>query len=222
VYKKIEIEISKLKDFLNPKIRLEQYSTPPKVIKEFILFIEKDLISLINKKIQKNEKLKILDCCAGTGFLGFSILLYFYFLDKEILKNIEISFIEKDKKAFEVLKENLNHLMNKFEEIKDVKINLINEDFFKFESKEKFDLVVMNPPFGIQGKIKDKEFVKKGLVIGKIVYSFHLANSLNFFIKNFEVKEYLKTNFPLKQQFWFHNKRRKEIEIVILKISETT
>jgi predicted RNA methylase len=215
--KKIEIEISKLKDFKLPKIKLEQYSTPPSVIKQFLIFIEKDLLDLINEKLEKNEKIKILDCCAGTGFLGFSILLFFYFLDKNLLKNVEIVFIEKDKDAFEVLKENWSYLKQKFEELKNARILFINEDFFKFETKETFDFAVMNPPFGIQGKVKDKRFVEHVLNLAKIIYSFHLANSLDFFKKNFNVLDYFTTNFTLKQQFWFHSKKKRKIEIVILK-----
>jgi putative methylase len=221
MYKKIEIELSKLKDFQSPKIKLEQYSTPPKVIKEFLLFIEEDLINLINKKIEENKILKILDCCAGTGFLGISIILFFYFLDKHLLKNLEITFIEKDKEAFKTLKENLNDIKTKFKELKNVKVNLINKDFFEVE-KKKFDLIVMNPPFGIQGKMKDKEFVEKALELSNLVYSFHSANSLNFFEKRFNIADYTIVNFPLKQQFWFHNKKKKEIDVIILKILGTT
>jgi len=209
--KEIEIIISKLEDFKNPKIKLEQYSTPPEVIKDFLLFLEKDLINVLKKK-----HIKILDCCAGTGFLGISVLLFYYFLEPEYLNNIEFVFLEKDKDAFKILEENIR----KIKEIFNIspKIKLLNTDLF--EHKGKYDLIIMNPPFGIKGKVKDIEFLKKALELSELVISFHMAASLEFLRRKFEVLDYIVVKFPIKYRFWFHTKKKKEIEVAIIKFGK--
>ena len=215
MFKQIEIFLSKLKTFKNPKIKLEQYPTPSTVIKEFLIFIEQDLINLIENKLKKGEKLKIMDCCCGTGFLGISIILFYYFNDYD-LNNLEITFLDIDKDIFPILEENLNFLKKEFD-LDSLNFEFINKNIFDFKISEKFDLVVLNPPFGIQGKIKDIDFIKKSLEIGKLVISFHLKNSLNFLMKNFNVLSYKTVKFEIKQQFWFHNRRKKFIDVIIVK-----
>ena len=209
MFKEIEIVISKLKDFKNPKVKLEQYSTPSIVIKEFLIFLENDLIGLLKK-----EKPKILDCCAGTGFLGIALILFYYFTEPNYLNKVEFVFLEKDKEAFEILKENIEKIKEEFKI--NPKVKLINEDFF--EHKGSYDLIVMNPPFGIKGKVKDSKFLEKALKLSDFVVSFHTAKSLGFLEKNFNVIDYLIVKFPIKYQFWFHNKSKREIEVVIVKI----
>jgi putative methylase len=73
----------------------------------------------------------------------------------------------------------------------------------------------MNPPFGIQGKIKDKDFLDKALEISNSVFSFHSSNSLSFLEKHYIIEKYLIVDFPIKRLFWFHNKKRKNIGVLI-------
>ncbi|MEO2154750.1 MAG: methyltransferase [Nanoarchaeota archaeon] len=216
VFKQVEIEISKFKDFKRPKLKLEQYSTPPQVIKEFLVFIENDLLNLLEKSREKNEKVIIVDACAGTGFLALSIALYYYFMETN-LDNFVFVFIEKDKEAVEILKENIKYFENNFSKLN---YKIVNEDLFNIDSKEiRADFLVMNPPFGVQGKIKDKNFLNKALKLSNIVISFHTANSIKFLEKNFCLIDYIIVDYPIKQLFWFHNKNKKDIKVLIAKVS---
>jgi putative methylase len=218
VFKQVEIEISKFKDFKRPKLKLEQYSTPSQVIKEFLVFIESDLLNLVEKGKERdeNEKIIIVDACAGTGFLALSIALYYYFMEIS-LDNFVFIFIEKDKEAVEILKENIKYFENNFSKLN---YKIINEDFFNINSKEiRADFLVMNPPFGVQGKIKDKNFLNKALELSDIVVSFHTANSVKFLEKNYCLIDFIIVNYPIKQLFWFHNKNKKDIKVLIAKVS---
>ncbi len=223
IFRKIEIEISKISDFKYPKLKLEQYSTSSNVIKEFLIFLEEDLYKLLENKKNKEEIVRIADYCAGTGYLGISIILFYYFLlienkDHNLFSKLEFTFVEKDKEAFHILNENLEIIKNKYYGINNVKIKTINEDIFYYKPSYKFDLIVMNPPFGIQGKVKDIEFLNKALKDSSYVVSFHLSGSLDFLLKKYPIKDFIKTYIKINPLFWFHTKPKKEIEIIICKI----
>ena len=93
------------------------------------------------KKIKKNN-LKILDLGTGSGCLLISIILE--------IKRKNIYYVAADKcvKALEVAEKNAK----KFGIEK--KINFIQSDWFS-NIREKFDLIVSNPPYIKKGLIKD-------------------------------------------------------------------
>ena len=96
---------------------------------------------------------KILDLYSGIGSFGIECISR---------GATEVTFIEKDKKAFETLKRNLI----KLSVIK--KVNLFNdniENSLKSLSNKKFNLIFFDPPFSDQTFINNIIYIKKKKMI---------------------------------------------------------
>jgi putative methylase len=193
----LAIELSKLKVFNQANVSLEQYPTDSEIAAT-ILWQAK-----MNNDIE--DKI-IADLGAGTGILGIGALL---------LGADYVYFVEKDEKAIEILKENLNNL-----NIED-NFKIINLDIQDFDKK--VDLVIQNPPFGTKEKHADKLFLEKAFEITSKIYSFHKTSTKVFIEKiskdhNFKIKEQINFKFPLKATQKFHKKRIENIDVSCFKL----
>lgn len=86
------------------------------------------------KHLDKIEKPKILDLCAGSGTLSVTL--------KKLYPKAEVTAVELSEKAFYYLNENAK--------LNEADVNLINGDIFEiyksFEDRY-FDLIISNPPY---------------------------------------------------------------------------
>jgi len=196
--KKLELFLQRVPSFINPNPLLEQYLTPANIVAD-ILFIAYHYGDVANKKI--------IDLGCGTGIFSVGLAL---------LGSNEIVGIDVDK-------ESLN-LAKKFALENDLEIRFMAGDINTI--KEKFDTVIMNPPFGAQkDNLKaDRSFIEKGFEIGTVIYSLHLSETIPFIEKlvsslngkiNFS-KDYI---FPLKHLFEFHKKEVKKINVTLIRIT---
>lgn len=117
----------------------------PRVETEEIIDLIKEYI---NKKIdKKNKKFSICDIGAGCGNISITL--------KKLFENADITAIEISEKAIQVIKKNCeNILQNKNS------INIINADALSFTPKNKFDIIVSNPPYVA---LKDKDNLQRDL-----------------------------------------------------------
>ena len=117
----------------------------PRVETEEIIDLIKDYL---NKKIdKKNKKISICDIGAGCGNIAITL--------KKLFENADINAIEISEKAMQVIKKNCeNILQNKNS------INIINTDALSFTPKNKFDIIVSNPPYVA---LKDKDNLQRDL-----------------------------------------------------------
>jgi len=88
----------------------------------------------------KNEQIKVLDLCTGSGAIGISIAKY------SNINNIQIYCSDISEEALKIAK--YNSIANNV----DKNINIIQSDLFKNISGEKFDIIVSNPPY-IRSKV---------------------------------------------------------------------
>lgn len=116
----------------------------PRVETEEIIDLIKEYI---DKKIYKNKKFYICDIGAGCGNIAITL--------KKLFENADITAIEISEKAMQVIKKNCeNILQNKNS------INIINADALSFTPKNKFDIIVSNPPYVA---LKDKDNLQRDL-----------------------------------------------------------
>ena len=195
--KQLEIELSKIiDDFKEPKIKFEQYMTPPEIAAFMIHY------AWMKGEI---ENKKIIDIGAGTGMLGIGAA----FLGGDV------TMIEIDKDAYEILKNNVAKT--------DHEIRLINKNIFDFDFDEEYDTALINPPFGIKSKNKDMDFIVKASKISKHIFSIHDGSESNinnikslFEKNNLEIIESLIMDFSLKSTYPWHEEKNKILKVMLL------
>jgi putative methylase len=202
---KLAIILSKLNSFCKPKVRDEQYITDSEIAAE-VLWNAYNLND-IDRKV-------IADFGAGTGILGIGAL---------ILGAKEIYFVDSDKNALEIAKNNLNLIKSEFN-IRG-KTKFIYNNINDFEGKT--DVVIQNPPFGIKNKHADKVFLEKAFKIAKIIYSLHKSETKRFVraISNdygFDISHVWNYEMPLKASYVFHKKRIKRIKVSWFRLKRET
>ena len=194
--KDLEIFLSQLETFNEPKVYLEQYQTPPRII-AMILWRAYQLGDIENRSVG--------DLCCGTGLFG---------IGAKLLGAKNVLGIEIDDDAIKIAKRNSKR--------SEVQIQFINADIRGLE--ESFDTVLMNSPFGIQGIVKDQEFLLSALKMAKTTYSIHLYQKKNVdFLTNFvekqgrQVTEIIKAEFELPKSYKFHKRKYHIIQVAILR-----
>lgn len=193
--KELEIILSKLKDYSDKKPSLEQYITPSKNAADLLWS------AYMNADIQGKI---IIDAGCGNGILGIGALL---------LGAKKVIFIDIDKKAIMTAEENLKALKLK-------NFELINSDIFDLDLKA--DVLITNPPFGVQNAGRDVDFLMKCSQLSDKIYLIYKGDGLKILKKNFPDKnvEVIKIDeLLLKKQFTFHTKDKAKTKILLARIS---
>lgn len=113
-------------------------------VNEKVLIPRQDTEILVEEVIeiaQKTKAKKILDLCTGSGAIAVSLAKY--------LQNCEITATDISEEALKIAKRNAKN--NEVEK----QITFIKSDIFTNLKKEKFDIIVSNPPY-IKRNIIDK------------------------------------------------------------------
>ncbi|MCL1978749.1 MAG: METTL5 family protein [Methanomassiliicoccaceae archaeon] len=193
--KDLEIELEKVPKFEGPDPSLEQYLTPASIAADV----------LFNAYANGDIKgLKIMDLGCGTGMLSFGS----WMLGAGSVVGYDIS-----QKAIDLAAAHADSIGA------DVSFMLSDVN----DVSEGADTVVMNPPFGCQNRRADRDFLRKAMGSAECVYSFHMAETLEF------VKDYVKKHdrdivydktykYDIHNTFAFHSKERHSVDIVVVNI----
>ena len=194
--KDLEILLSRFQNFKEPNVHLEQYQTPPR------------LVALITWRAFQLGDIKdkiVVDLCCGTGLFAIAA---------KILGAKKVYGIEIDPDVIRIAKENAK--------LADVEVEFINKDIRKIDLKA--DTALMNSPFGVQGTVKDQEFLLIALRNAIVSYTIHLYQEKNIeFLRKFIQKnkkktaEIIKAEFEIPRIYKFHKKRYHIIEVAILR-----
>jgi len=193
--KALAVALSKLKGFIEPKVRVEQYITDAEVAAEV----------LWNMRLRGDIGKVSVDLGCGTGILGIGLML---------LGKVRVYMVDSDENALSIAKKNLERAQSEYKVAGEAVF--LCQDVIEFNKK--VDFVVENPPFGVKVRNADRDFLKKAFEVGKIVYSFHKSASKKFIDRfssenGFEVTNIFDFDFPLKATYKFHSRRIKRIEV---------
>ncbi|EAY18316.1 methyltransferase, putative [Trichomonas vaginalis G3] len=184
-----------------PKIEFEQYPTPARLAAE-VIFDASTLRGDIEGKI-------VADLGCGCGILSIACL---------VMGAKEVHSFDLDPVSIEAAKRNLDLL--EFDEPPPIFFHEC--DVTKLGDEQKFDTVVMNPPFGTRNKGVDMTFLQVASKISTgAIYSFHKSSTRNH-ILNIAAPKFglrgeleMEVNFDLKKLYKFHKKDIKAVEVDI-------
>jgi putative methylase len=198
--RQLEMALQAIPSHPNPDPNLEQYHTPAEIAADLVW----------NAHAYGDiQDLKVVDLGCGTGILA---------LGAALMGAVEVIGVDVDADALHVANSEANRL-----EVQD-KCTFLNQDVRDFQKVA--DTVIQNPPFGAQKahqKDADRRFLEKALELAPVVYSFHLAKTMDFLelmIKalNASITHVFHYKFPLPRIYHFHQDEKREVEVVVLRI----
>ncbi len=193
--KDLAVQLSKLEDFAEHSLELEQYSTSSDIAAEWVWSMA--LRGEIAGKV-------ILDAAAGPGIIGMGLLL---------MGAKKVIFVDKDENAMQICMRNFSRLEQEYEI---GEAEFIVEDVRLFDSD--VDIVAQNPPFGTQEKHIDKVFLEKAFSVSTVVYSMHKWSTKSFVEgiskdNGFSITNVWRFSFPIKKQFLHHKKPVQYVDV---------
>ena len=224
--KHLEMILERIPKHPNPKVGLEQYSTPAT--------IAADLIWNAYGLGDIND-MNILDLGCGTGIFAIasSLMGASYSLGVDIdEESVDLAKITKNDifQEYDIDNANANFIVgdiNSFNSISD----LLNESSHEkmdnnAMSLNRFDTLIQNPPFGSQEKGKrhaDRRFMEFAVSSADVIYSFHMKNTEEFVIDFYrelgaEVTHKLVYKFPIPKIYDFHKDESRDVKVVVLRI----
>jgi len=197
----LEMIIQNIPPFQNPKVELEQYSTPSTIAAD-LLWNAYSFGDISDKNI--------VDLGCGTGI--FSIA-------SSLLGANEVFAVDIDGQSIEIAK-------NTAEKMGICNINFFISDVSNFSLDKKTDTLFQNPPFGSQKTSKkgsDLKFIDLALNISRVIYSFHMASTRDYIYNYFNKKDAKVTDefnyeFIIPKLYDFHKKEKKHVNVVAFRV----
>jgi putative methylase len=198
--RELEILLERIEGFSEPKIRLEQYRLPSIVAAEILWYV-----GLRHGDLQGST---VGDLGCGTGMLTAGAALMG--ADYVVGVDYDLAALASAKKAVTWLKltKRVDLIMSRVE---DLYMNV--------------DVVVQNPPFGVQVREADRAFLRAGIRSGRTVYSLHKSDEgVRRFIRGYveglgaKIDEILPLSIKLPPTYHFHKKKFHEFEADLFRI----
>ena len=183
--KHLEMAIQKVPKHPNPKVDLEQYSTPATIAAD-LLWNAYSLGDIADKKV--------MDLGCGTGIFAIA---------SKLLGAASAIGVDIDKDSIDLASSYCGD------------VNFICSDICDLENDFDVDTIFQNPPFGSQKNAKkgaDLKFISKAIELSpKVLYSFHMASTEEFLISYFEkndleITHIFRYNFSIPKIYEFHTR----------------
>lgn len=210
--KNLEMIIQNISTHPNPKVELEQYSTPANIASD-ILWNGYTLGDI--------KDMNIVDLGCGTGIFSISSAL---------LGAKKVLAIDIDKESLESAKKQSQHIG-----VDSEKISFLQKDICEISNiqdlmiegfQEKSNTLIQNPPFGSQERGKkhiDRKFIEIAMESAEVIYSFHMKSTHNFVYDYFEslggkITHEFAYKFPIKKIYDFHNKESVDVDVIVFRV----
>ena len=194
--KELELLLSKVPPFDDPDPSLEQYPTPADVAAEIVYdaYMAGDIGGM-----------KVMDLGCGTGI--FSVAASLMGAASVVGYDISDRALALARKTASEMGLDIDFRLS---DVSDV--------------DEGADTVLMNPPFGSQNRHADRPFLEKAMDSAEVVYSIHMANSVDFVrqmaeSRGREVRRCKIYKYAIPHTFSFHRKEKQTVEIAAVVIS---
>ncbi|WP_296879286.1 METTL5 family protein [uncultured Methanobrevibacter sp.] len=199
--KHLEMRLQNIPSHPNPKVNLEQYTTPSVIASDLVwnAFSLGDI-----------EGKNILDLGCGTGIFAIASAL----MGANLAVGVDID-------------DDSINLANEFSCNLNVdNLKFIQSDISDFNCEFNVDTVFQNPPFGSQRKAdsgQDLKFVKKAIELkSNVLYSFHMASTEDFLINfysenNLDISHIFRYNFPIPKIYDFHTKENQNVNVIVIR-----
>lgn len=194
--KHLEMAIQKVPKHPNPKVDLEQYSTPATIAAD-LLWNAYSLEDIADKKV--------MDLGCGTGIFAIA---------SKLLGAASAIGVDIDKDSIDLASSYCGD------------VNFICSDICDLENDFDVDTIFQNPPFGSQKNAKkgaDLKFISKAIELSpKVLYSFHMASTEEFLISHFEkndleITHIFRYNFPIPKIYEFHTRESANVEVIVIR-----
>lgn len=194
--KHLEMAIQKVPKHPNPKVGLEQYSTPATIAAD-LLWNAYSLGDIADKKV--------MDLGCGTGIFAIA---------SKLLGAASAIGVDIDKDSINLASSYCGD------------VNFICSDICDLENDFDVDTIFQNPPFGSQKNAKkgaDLKFISKAIELSpKVLYSFHMASTEEFLISYFEkndleITHIFRYNFPIPKIYEFHTRESANVEVIVIR-----
>lgn len=194
--KHLEMAIQKVPKHPNPKVDLEQYSTPATIAAD-LLWNAYSLGDIADKKV--------MDLGCGTGIFAIA---------SKLLGATSAIGVDIDKDSIDLASSYCGD------------VNFICSDICDLENDFDVDTIFQNPPFGSQKNAKkgaDLKFISKAIELSpKVLYSFHMASTEEFLISYFEkndleITHIFRYNFPIPKIYEFHTRESANVEVIVIR-----
>lgn len=194
--KHLEMAIQKVPKHPNPKVDLEQYSTPATIAAD-LLWNAYSLGDIADKKV--------MDLGCGTGIFAIA---------SKLLGAASAIGVDIDKDSTDLASSYCGD------------VDFICSDICDLENDFDVDTIFQNPPFGSQKNAKkgaDLKFISKAIELSpKVLYSFHMASTEEFLISYFEkndleITHIFRYNFPIPKIYEFHTRESANIEVIVIR-----
>lgn len=196
--KQIEIILSKLLPYSNPKLNLEEYSLDSKSAAKILSVAGMIYNDIIDKCV--------IDLGCGTGILAIGAAL----IGAKHVVGIDI-----DDESINIAKKNAREVA--------VEVDYLVGDIRLISSS--FDTTLMNPPFGSWNRGIDIIFLMKALQISKVIYSLHKRSekSRKYLRKKIatlggKIEKIFELEIILPHTYTFHRKRKYHVKTDLYRI----
>ena len=193
--RQLEIQLGKLKILKKPNLKLEQYPVSSEAASELL-----HMAGFEHNDLQG----RVIDLGTGTGRLAIGAAM---------TGAEEVVGVEVDEQALALAKENSDRA--------GVEVEWVQSDIEKVNSR--FDVVIMNPPYGTRMAHADTRFLGKAFQLAPVVYSIHKSSTREFLFQfvtraGWKVDQVRSMRMEIPHLFEFHEKKRGMVEVDLYRI----
>ncbi len=194
--RQLEVRLGELEALPDPKVKLEQYPVSSEVASELLYMAGFEHHDLEGR---------VVDLGTGTGRLAIGAAL---------MGAKKVIGVDLDPRTIVIAEENAARV--------GVHVKWVVGDIQTLE--ERFDTVVMNPPYGTRSPHKDVSFLLRAFELAPTVYSIHKSSTRDYLLRVVEkqgrkVDEVRSMMMRIPRLFEFHTKKWKTIDVDLYRIT---